>query len=55
MGLDYTSGCVNFRDTGEFVNWLANEKILPTHKLFRGGKTDFISDSQEIRQSKNHY
>jgi protein-tyrosine phosphatase len=48
MGLDYTAGCVNFRDVGEFVNWLSGEKILSVHKLLRGGKTDFVKDGQEI-------
>ena len=32
MGLDYTSGCVNFRDVGEWVNLLASRPVLP-----RGG------------------
>ena len=46
--LDYTAGCVNFRDVGEFVNWLANETILPVNKLFRGGTTDFLRSALEI-------
>ncbi len=52
MGLDYTAGCINFRDVGEYVNWLADKKILPVNKLFRGGKTDFVKDSNEIGSPK---
>jgi protein-tyrosine phosphatase len=48
MGLDYTAGCINFRDVGEFVNWLSGENILPAHKLLRGGTTDFVTDICEI-------
>src|SRR6056297_368681 len=42
MSLDYTAGCVNFRDVGEFVNLLINEEVLPTKRIYRGGKTDFV-------------
>jgi protein-tyrosine phosphatase len=52
MNLDYTSGCVNFRDVGLFVNWLANEKLLPENKLFRGGSIDFVKDLADINQAK---
>jgi protein-tyrosine phosphatase len=52
MTLNYTSGCVNFRDVGLFVNWLANEKLLPENKLFRGGSIDFVKDLAEINQVK---
>jgi protein-tyrosine phosphatase len=52
MGLDYTAGCVNFRDVGEFVNWLTNNKILPVHKLLPGGKTDFVKNTREIGNPK---
>lgn len=48
MGLDYSAGCVNFRDVGEFVNWLAGAKVLPENKLLRGGKTDFVESLAEI-------
>ncbi len=52
MGLDYTAGCVNFRDVGEFVNWLSNQQLLPVNKLLRGGKTDFVRDISEIGTPK---
>ncbi len=48
MRLDDTAGCVNFRDVGEFVNWLSGEKLLPLGKLLRGGTTDFVTDAREI-------
>jgi protein-tyrosine phosphatase len=48
MGLDYSAGCVNFRDVGEFVNWLAGAKVLPGKKLLRGGKTDYVESLSEI-------
>jgi protein-tyrosine phosphatase len=52
MELDYSAGCVNFRDVGEFVNWLAGEKLLPENKLFRGGKTDSVDSPAEIGNPK---
>ncbi len=27
MGLDYTDGCVNFRDVAEFINLIKGEKV----------------------------
>lgn len=48
MSLDYSQGCVNFRDVGEFINLIANEDILPTGRLFRGGKIDFVNNLKEI-------
>jgi protein-tyrosine phosphatase len=52
MNLDYTSGCVNFRDVGESVNILAARNYLPVGKLFRGGKLDFVSSPEEIHAPK---
>ena len=48
MGLDYSKGCVNFRDVGDFVNYIANAKILRTKVLFRGGKIDFVEELIDI-------
>lgn len=44
MSLDYTAGCVNFRDVGEFVNLLLDEEVLPPKRIYRGGKTDFVDN-----------
>ncbi len=49
MGLDYTNGCVNFRDVGEFVNLILDEKRLPEGLILRGGSIDFIKDLEEIK------
>lgn len=48
MKLDYTAGCVNFRDVGEFVNLIKGKDILPLHKLYRGGNIDYVQDIAEI-------
>lgn len=40
MGLDYTEGCVNFRDFGGYVNLIAGQNLLPEGKLYRGGSID---------------
>ena len=48
MSLDYTAGCVNFRDVGEFVNLLLDEEVLPPKRIYRGGKTDFVDNRTEL-------
>ena len=48
MGLDYTQGCVNFRDVGEFVNTIAGESLMPTGRLLRGGKLDYVRSASSI-------
>lgn len=53
MGLDYTSGCVNFRDVGEFVNLIVGKDLLPIGRIFRGGKTDFVEDVADIQYPKS--
>lgn len=52
MGLDYTSGCVNYRDVGEFINWLSGEELLPEKRILRGGSTDYVKDLKEIGNPK---
>ena len=52
MGLDYTDGCVNFRDVGEFLNLIAEKEIFPEKKLFRGGSIDYIKSLSEIEHPK---
>jgi protein-tyrosine phosphatase len=52
MELDYTSGCVNFRDVGEWVNTIASKKIMPEKKIYRGGKIKYIKTLSEIGKPK---
>ncbi|THF68217.1 tyrosine-protein phosphatase [Deinococcus sp. Arct2-2] len=52
MALDYSAGCVNFRDVGEFLHLIAGESILPPGKLLRGGKIDFLDSLDEIGSPK---
>jgi protein-tyrosine phosphatase len=49
MGLDYSSGCVNFRDVGESLELIAGAPIFPLNKLFRGGKIEFVTDAAMIQ------
>ena len=48
MSLDYSQGCVNFRDVGEFINLLAAQILLPVGKLYRGGKLEFVVSAAHI-------
>lgn len=48
MGLDYTSGCVNFRDVGAFINLISAEEIMPEGRILRGGSIDYVEDIKEI-------
>jgi len=48
IGLDYWSGCVNFRDVGESPELIADGIIFPIGRLYRGGKIDFVSDFEKI-------
>lgn len=52
MGLDYTTGSVNFRDVGAFVNLIAGHDLMHENLLFRGGKTDFCKSGKEIGSPK---
>lgn len=47
-GLDYSQGCVNFRDVGECVNLLAERHILPVGRILRGGKLEFVVTAAQI-------
>ena len=49
MGLDYSSGCVNFRDVGDSLELIADRTIVPKGILFRGGKIDFVTDPATIQ------
>lgn len=48
MGLDYTDGCVNFRDFGGYVNIIVGKKVLPEGCLLRGGSIDYIESLEDI-------
>ena len=48
MSLDYSKGCVNFRDVGDTVNILTGVSLLPKCKILRGGKLDFVSSSVDV-------
>ncbi len=53
MGLDYTDGCVNFRDVGEFINLIRQDKKFPEGKIYRGGCIDYIKSESEIGNPKS--
>lgn len=48
MRLDYTKGCVNFRDIGDFVNVISNKTLMKTDTLYRGGKIHFVQSANAI-------
>lgn len=53
MGLDYTEGCVNFRDVGEYINLILGEEKLSEKLIYRGGSIDHIKDESEIGYPKS--
>ena len=50
--MDYTAGCVNFRDAGEFVNFIADDNLLPEGKLYRGGSIDYVLSHGDIGEAQ---
>ncbi len=48
MGLDYTDGCVNFRDVGGYINLISGEKIMQENRFLRGGSIDYVKTLDEI-------
>ncbi|MCR9115940.1 MAG: tyrosine-protein phosphatase [bacterium] len=48
MGLNYSAGCVNFRDVGVALELIAGLPLFPTGKLFRGGKINAVTDIATI-------
>ena len=52
MGLDYTAGCINFRDVGEFVNLILGKEVFLKGKFLRGGSIDYIKSLEEIENPK---
>lgn len=48
MGLDYSQGCVNYRDVGECINILADCDLIPIGRILRGGKLQFVECAAQI-------
>ena len=46
--LNLSSGCVNFRDAGMFVNLILGQHFMREGRLHRGGKIDFVSSDSDI-------
>ena len=53
MGLDYTDGCVNFRDVGVFIHLISGNKLLPEQRIYRGGSIDYVTTHKEIDHVKS--
>ncbi|MFT5686066.1 MAG: protein-tyrosine phosphatase [Myxococcota bacterium] len=47
MPLDHSAGCVNYRDVGDFLAVLGDDR-LPPGRLLRGGKLTFVEDWADI-------
>ncbi|MCE7996583.1 MAG: tyrosine-protein phosphatase [Roseivirga sp.] len=48
MGLNYTDGCVNFRDVGEYLELIMGDSSFPVGRLYRGGSIDYVKNPEEI-------
>ncbi len=48
MKLDYSAGCVNFRDVADSLELLAGAPLIQQRRLFRGGEVDAVSDAASI-------
>ena len=48
MGLNYTEGCVNFRDVGEYLELITGQVLIPHGLLYRGGSIDHVKSHEEI-------
>lgn len=53
MGLDYTDGCVNFRDVGEFLNLITETVQFRKGVLLRGGSIDYVNSLSEIGNAES--
>lgn len=53
MGLNYTDGCVNFRDAGAFINMMVEKPIFQEGMLFRGGSIDHVKEHHEIAEARS--
>lgn len=54
QSLDYTDSkkVVNFRDVGEFINLIVDQRLVPIDRLYRGGTIKYISDSSVVGEPK---
>lgn len=48
MELDYSAGCVNFRDVAESLELLTGVPMIQQRRLFRGGEVDAVTDASTI-------
>lgn len=53
MGLNYTDGCVNFRDLGEYINLIVEDSELPPKRIYRGGSIDHVKNLEEMGSPKS--
>ena len=53
MGLNYTDGCVNFRDIGAYINLILEKEVLVEGVLYRGGSIDYVETHEEIESVKS--
>lgn len=53
MGLDYTDGCVNFRDVGAFINLMLDHEVMPEKRIYRGGSTDYVETADEVENPES--
>lgn len=53
MGLDYTEGCVNFRDVGVFTHLISGKQLLVEGRIYRGGSIDYVKEHEEIDYVKS--
>ncbi len=52
MALDYSKGCVNFRDVGECLNLIADREIFPVRRILRCGKLEFVEFPEQIGNAR---
>ncbi len=53
MGLNYTDGCVNFRDLGEYINLIVGRPDFAEGRIYRGGSIDHVKNLEEIGSPKS--
>jgi len=53
MGLDYTEGCVNFREVGGYLNLILGENRFPEWWLLREGTLDYVKEASEIGRAQS--
>lgn len=53
MSLNYTNGCVNFRDLGGFLNLILAKETFNEGVIYRGGSIDYVETKIEIGEAKS--